>query len=572
MLWKNKLFILNFILCLLFMMMALTGCTNDISASFEKRLIALEPYTPPEIEAPERYYDEIITEFIPSEDYGRVYPYIGQVQTARPNREGYWFPYSCLYGFADEDGRIICDPVYSKATLLTFGDKSAYVLKKAFFPNGAMTTYQVNSTGTIVNLEEWLDQEREEAYYAVVSLDGSFFAIYDEVFYGEYDDGIKDYEYIAVKKDNLWGVIDYDGTEILPCRYDNAPLFSEGLAAVYESDDSREYYYIDQTGKRILGPLGLKFPSYQLQYMTFSHGRAINSDGDFYGFIDTSGKLVVPRIYAHYFSGLKGYDENGLAFVVIMDYEKHSSDFNLATARYGIIDINGEYIMPLRKTIFHNYSNFYGDHFQEGDYYFNSKDRRSWQGVSPINEKAFNDAFNNKNCEIFNYKDGEIKIKESINYKKCLGSDIFTIAPERRYDEVKGEWICLSDPGVVNIRTGEVYYSGDTPYVFRDGFFSLGLGSSWWGSPYGGSDVIQLEGRSCVIGYLDRNQDYWYEYEQQMSPKFGVLDKNGPVLEFEYDYLQWVDGYFCVVQGDYGGLLRPDGTWFVKVLLESFAD
>jgi len=552
-------------LCLLLIvtLLALPGCAKEagtgslpvdlptsdspplLSPEFIERLTAIEPYEPPP--EPERYYNGAVGEFIPSQDYGRVYPYIGQVQKAKPNSEGYWFPSSCLYGFVDEKGRIICDPVYDKAMFLSFGNKAAYVMQKTAFRQGVVT-YHGDFDGEYMEWSEDI-RSKQEGHYIVVSLDGSFAGSYEDVYYDGYYEGIKAFEYIPVCKDGLWGVIDYDGTEILPCKYYNEPLFSEGLAAVYK-DDNNIYYYIDPTGNQVLGPFN---PGEWLRLydLTFSHGRAMvtssapyisgawndakqsfdpnySDNRTFLGFIDTDGQIIIPIIYSKAAWRQKGYDKNGLAAVLLMETTRKQTNnttyisFDNMNAKAGIIDVNGKYVVSLRKT---TWTGRCQDRafFQEGDYYFFSGD---------------------KGLEIFNKAGEKLKANDSIKeYRKCLEGDIFT-----------------TDTGIVNIKTGEVYYSGETPYIGNDEYRP-------WGAPYGGSEVIQLDGRPCVLGYL------WNWKHDYFEPcKFGVLDKNGPVIDFEYENLVWMGEYFCAVQGNYGGLLKPDGTWFFKVEFKNIPD
>ena len=483
-----------------------------LSPSFLERLAAITPYTPPP--EPEYYYGGSVGDFFPSDDYGRVYPYIGGVQNAKPHMEGYWFNSSCLYGFVDESGRIICDPVYNGATLLTYGDKAAYVMRKCYYWESIPTSYWL----------AWDDNfsPTRKYYYIVVSLDGAFVGIYEDV-YCDLSRGYptKSYEFIAVKKSGRWGVIDYDGTAILPYKYYNAPLFSEGLAAVNENNSyytnvPDEYYYIDRNGKRILGPFAeITSP--------FSHGRALCPKGEHCGFIDNSGKLVIPQIYDYYpyrYSWkTTGFDENGWAIVIVDGKGGYDKGAYLA----GIIDINGKFVFPLSEV----WDNFRGRIFIEGNYCFFYYDT------------------------IIDCMTGEV-IENSdpkLEYRKCLAGDIFT-----------------TDAGIVNIKTGEFYYRGDTPYVNYAAVFEI------WPEPNAGCEVIQIDGRPCVLGYLWDDEWIYADYDVLVKPKFGVLDQNGPVLDFAYDNLQWMGGYFCAVQGNYGGLIRPDGSWFVKVPLNYIFD
>lgn len=538
---------------------------HQVLPSFDKRLAALTPYTP--AEEPQRYYGGCVAEFIPSKEYGRVYPYVGRIQSAVYDYsdvgEVYWFPYSLLYGFVDQSGRIICDPVYRELEVLSYADKKVYVAHKTVYPHG------------LDDLDDYMTmmETEYEEHYIVISLDGSFFEIFDEVFTTNYylEEKPTSYEFIAVKKDGLWGVIDYEGNTILSCQYFNPPLFSEGLAAVYINDPHKlvydrkrgghysdyTYCYIDENGNQVLGPFSRE-AVWGLNHKTFSHGRAlITSSNDyvsggwndekntfnpniddmrtFIGFLDKKGLTVVPEIYAStgflvnigQRSYQKGYDKNGLAIVSVANTVRKEDDWKIGieydnnSTKYGIIDINGDYALPLRKT-----ENAWGewDIRQEGNYYF-------------VNEK-----------EIFVYKEGKLTFvknnEENIHYKACLEGDIFT-----------------TNAGIINVITNEIYYSGETPHVVRR--WSGGP----WGAPYGGSEVVYLDNRPCVYGYLWNWDDSYLE-----TIKFGVLGINSPVLDFKYDFLKWVEGYFCVVEGDYGGLIKPDGSWFVKVYLKNIND
>ena len=567
---RGALFFAHILLCLLIIVTA-TGCAKGdkgimpdsdppsppekqlalplpVSAEFEERLAALTPYIPPL--GPPHYYGGNVGYFIPSKEYGRVYPFVGQILESKEERADFWLPTSYLYGFVDEKGQIVCDPVYYDAILLRSGNKGAYVVEKRSLKH-RVDNNDRNFTGDFPYMDWWMavDSELEE-YAAVISLDGSFFGQYDAVYTGDYwysygigELKIAEYDYIAVCKDGLWGVIDYDGTEILPCQYLNAPLFSEGLAAVFFEDYKNKinqsvytgYYYIDSLGNKVLGPyritMNTHISSTLLSKLVFSHGRAINTNGYLYGFIDKYGNLVVPQIYA-YFSGAKRYDNNGLAVVTVMASNKEGSEFYESSAVCGIIDIDGNYIAPLKslKNYLHNY--------QEGDYYF--------LGYHGIEGEKDNEA-------VIKNKEGKtINANSSYIYRRCLEGDIFT-----------------TNSGIVNIKTGEVYYKGETPYVIRNVFLK-----PFYGTPFGGGDIINLDGRPCVLGYLCKEPIYergFYKYDYNEPIKFGVLDARGPVLDFEYDYLLWMDKYFCAVQGNYGGLLNPDGTWFFKVELQTNA-
>lgn len=81
-----------------------------------------------------------------------------------------------------------------------------------------------------------------------------------------------------------------NGQEVIPARYDKAWIFSEGIAAVMEQDS---LYYIDNTGKRIVGR-GFKLPFRYGDSHIFHNGSAEVKLNDKFGRIDRTGRLIVP--------------------------------------------------------------------------------------------------------------------------------------------------------------------------------------------------------------------------------------------------------------------------------------
>ncbi len=261
---------------------------------------------------PARYYEDITTTLIPRGDYGRIWPYIGAyIKKSWHNSE--------FYGLCDENGRIICDPVYHEVNLLEKDGVKLYELIRY----------------------EKIDKIRKNSKITLARPDGSWAGEYDEIIthisareYPPYKepekpmpfDWRKDItnEYITVRRGEKWGAIDYSGNEILPCVY-RAPLyFSEGLACAL-SDDDKEVYFIDSSGKKVLGPyqtpqqLDNSYVDFEeplpLNYgLVFYEGRTrFYKDGK-YGVIDKSGKVLAEPRYDYissYFKGTAKYLSGG---------------------------------------------------------------------------------------------------------------------------------------------------------------------------------------------------------------------------------------------------------------------
>lgn len=103
-------------------------------------------------------------------------------------------------GFADEDGRIILDPVY-----------------EGIRPIPARELVMV---------------QNEEGEYGILDYEGNItvpFCRYDSVSYFEGDRAV-------VEANEKYGVLRYDGTLEMPIEYDKIELFSDGSVAVWEGD------------------------------------------------------------------------------------------------------------------------------------------------------------------------------------------------------------------------------------------------------------------------------------------------------------------------------------------------
>ena len=111
--------------------------------------------------APEAKYTRLsegpLPELLPSEDYGAIYPYIGSELYSTE----YDFSAGYLYGMVDENGRILTDPVYTNAALLS--DYGVY---------RSSPFWLLERVGEVYTNE--YGYETADRFYALASLDGSF--------------------------------------------------------------------------------------------------------------------------------------------------------------------------------------------------------------------------------------------------------------------------------------------------------------------------------------------------------------------------------------------------------------
>ncbi len=144
----------------------------------------------------------------------------------------------------------------------------------------------------------------------------------------------------VVKKDGKYGFIDKSGKEVVELKYDDAYSFSDGLAAVnqgktYDSDGNIKDYglwaYIDKTGKRVI-PFNYTFAR------SFSDGLAsvwIETDKEYiHKYINKQGKTVLKQ-NPDYYASSYGDFKNGLARVQ-----------NKNDGLIGYIDKTGKEIIP----------------------------------------------------------------------------------------------------------------------------------------------------------------------------------------------------------------------------------
>ena len=143
-----------------------------------------------------------------------------------------------------------------------------------------------------------------------------------EVIPCKYDDACSFLEGLAlVKVGDKWGFIDKTGREVIPCKYDDAwPHFHEGLAVVKVGGKCG---YIDRTGREVM-------PCKYDYAKRFHEGLALVKAGNTWGFIDKGGREVISCKYDE-----ADYFHEGLAVVKVGD-------------KWGFIDKTGREVIPCK--------------------------------------------------------------------------------------------------------------------------------------------------------------------------------------------------------------------------------
>ena len=122
--------------------------------------------------------------------------------------------------------------------------------------------------------------------------------------------------------DKKWGYIDMDGNIKIPCQYERAHSFSDGLAWIHQKGKDG---IIDRNGEKIMlrGEMYMK--------LSFSEGLSAvrPKKQNKYGYINRMGEIVIPcQFYSTY-----GFS-NGIAII------------NDIKGNYGCIDKSGNIIIP----------------------------------------------------------------------------------------------------------------------------------------------------------------------------------------------------------------------------------
>lgn len=141
--------------------------------------------------------------------------------------------------------------------------------------------------------------------------------------------------YAIVERDGKMGMIDINGTEIIPCIYGYVEHFKDGYAVV-QGLDNEHYGYVDNTGKETIS---LQFG---MAYEFNEDRAAVKSPiTSLWGYIDKLGELVISYKYSQVFS----FNE-GMAVVC-----------NAVTGLFGYIDSTGAEVIPCKSDYAFNFDN-----------------------------------------------------------------------------------------------------------------------------------------------------------------------------------------------------------------------
>jgi hypothetical protein len=197
-----------------------------------------------------------------------------------------------LWGFVDADGRVLVEPRF----------KSAY-----WFSEGL--------SAVLLDDSKWAYADRR----GTVVSDPRY-----EYFSFSFSEGV-----VPAKRSGKWGYVDKTFKFVIEPQFDHASSFSEGLAWVWTGGKAHS---IDHDGRVVIEPRTWDMVA------GFSEGLALvrPPGGELFGYIDRSGRLVIPYLFSE-----AGSFRGGLARV------SESSDARMVSGcwqGYSYINRLGEYI------------------------------------------------------------------------------------------------------------------------------------------------------------------------------------------------------------------------------------
>ena len=226
------------------------------------------------------------------------------------------------WGYKDEKGRVIVQPIYEEAR--DFRDGLGNVKRMGWWG-------YINKFGKVI-IPFSFDESYSHKDGVASTRKG-----YKWGFIDRYGNTIIDFQYeqarnfceglAAVKKNNRWGYIDRNGSVIVPIEYDFVMDFHDGLAAV---KNANKWGFIDLNG---MGAI----PFIYDETFGFSNGYAAVRVGNKWGYIDLNGENVIECKY-DFVTNFK----NGLA-----DAQLEGKDC--------VIDMNGV-VYKNKKVALKNYS------------------------------------------------------------------------------------------------------------------------------------------------------------------------------------------------------------------------
>ena len=220
-------------------------------------------------------------------------------------------------------------------------------------------------------------------------------------------------EYLFVSKDSktgLYGFVDKNGELIIPYQYYSAEDFYDGLALVMtkkleEKRAKFDCFYIDTKGNMVISD---KVTREFEEVNSFSEGRAlVQGKNRKFGFIDLTGRIVIPCKYDSAFNFLEGLacvtcdktygfiDNNGNLVIPYSYFDAYDFSEGLAAVQdkethlWGYIDTKGKIVIPYQYSTAFSFYGSFALVYDKGYGYINKKGEKIFPSMYGRKAKCF---------------------------------------------------------------------------------------------------------------------------------------------------------------------------------------
>lgn len=321
-------------------------------------------------------YDLVLSGWLPSEELGEVSEGIVGV--------GIESDLGTKWGFVNCTGEVV-PPKYDSVSFFSEGMAAVGVGKwenYGYFSHFYGEYGYINSLGEEVISPQYDKGSDFHEGVAVVKRDGEYLVIdstgKEQLTLAQYD-SVQEFHngFARVELNEKWGFIDREGKEVIPPKYSLTGTFDHGVVVVGNGtwEDGYTYGYVNKEGEEFV-PVGT-YSDASGQF--FDDLAWVNTGGQFtrgcviggkYGFIDTSGKEVIPLKYDEVRNFSDGVavvrqgnnwsiiDTTGKKLVSLGSKYSYVSGFsdglacvrkgNAPVWRYGFIDKTGKEVIPVQ--------------------------------------------------------------------------------------------------------------------------------------------------------------------------------------------------------------------------------
>lgn len=498
---------------------------------------------------------------------------------------------NCEWGYIDTLGRVAIKPAYTAAQ--DFVNEAAIVNCNGKWgmlnrEGRELIPCQYDAISFLENTgNRMVKVHLQQPKYGLIDTLGQLTvsAVYEEI--GSFSDGR-----LAVKRNGLWGFVNRDGLEVIPCRFREVQDFSEGMAAVKVGNlwgfidldgdtaipiayaaagnfreskawvkDDTGVYYINRQREVVIGPL------FQRAF-DFYRGVARVVVGQQYGLIDSTGVfLVKPR-----FTGIEAFDTNGVAVAQLsanpISYGLlHLSGQLLTTTEFKSISPFREGLAAVRTKAGYGYINTTGkiviapQYAKAGDFYEN-------RAVVQLNNKCgYIDQTGAvivpcaySGCQDFS--GGRAVVYQGIKNAGIVNRDgqlIVEPSLDRLIEFQEGRGLMRDDQYRFYYITEETslydgYYERAT--AFRHGVAVVRIGGKW--------GIINQKGIEIIPPKYDHIDHFEGGYAKVKIEGYnGLSNLDGQlIVQPHYEFISYAgNGLFRVEQGDKIGYFNNAGEW-----------